>query len=205
MLWPVAVWNLGLIGISSEVWPHRASETHTLPLTLPHPDPIFCPHRPYPGNGRFGDFRRGARRARRSGRRGLWPPRSQRRHKHFIQLRTMWKPASRSKCSPSAAAAHVYSAGDRSEGLAGHGQCCLLKPCQTHGGVGKSAWGRATPSPKTSHWSATAWLRLSPAPPQWKNTNRWVRAEVFWGEQTNAVFKYDVDVTKPEMYKAWKI
>ncbi len=166
MLWPVAVWNLGLIRISSEVWPYRAGETHTLPLTLSHPDPILYPHRPYPGNGRFGDFRRG-----RGGQGGPGVEASGRwGHSRGTNISFSGAPCGSQRPVPNAA--HVYSAGDRSEGVAGHGQCCLLKPCQTHGGVGKSAWGKATPSPKTSHWNATACLRFSPAPPQWKNSPR---------------------------------
>lgn len=60
----------------------------------------------------------------------------------------------------SAAAARVYSAGESGE------QCCLLKPRQPRSRVAMSAWGKATPSPKTSHRSVTAWVHLIKAPPQ---------------------------------------
>lgn len=75
----------------------------------------------------------------------------------------------------------VYSTGERNEGVAGHRQCCLLKPCQAHSGVGKSAWGRATPSPKTSHSSATAWLCITPEPPRPKEPGRFpATLELVW-------------------------
>ncbi len=156
MLWPVAVWNLGLIGISSEVWPHRASETHTLIRRPASSWPHFLPTSPLPRKWQIWWLPQGGEEGKAVRASRPLAAEVTAEAQTFHSARTMWKPASRSKCSPSAAAAHVYSAGDRSEGLAGHGQCCLLKPCQTHGGVGKSAWGRATPSPKTSHWSATA-------------------------------------------------
>lgn len=53
--WPVAGWNLGLIrGLTSESW------WNPYPLAV-YPDPVCCPYHPYPGNGRFGDFCRGAK------------------------------------------------------------------------------------------------------------------------------------------------
>lgn len=63
----------------------------------------------------------------------------------------------------------VYSAGERNEGVAGHRQCCLLKPCQAHGGVGKSAWGRASQNftfkryrlAPSHHWTSSA--KVNPA------------------------------------------
>lgn len=176
--WPVVGWNLGLIRISSEVWPHRASETHTLSLTLPYPDPILCPHHPYPGNGRFGDFRGGQRGpvAEASGHRG---------HSGGTNISFSAAPCGTQHPAPNALPQCLLYRGEERGG--GRTQTMLpfkALPSPQWGGevwVGKSAWGRATPSPKTSHSSATAWLCISPEAPRPKEPGRFpATLELVW-------------------------
>lgn len=198
----MASWNLGLISISSEVWPHRAGETHTLSLTLPYPDPILCPHHPYPGNGRFGDFRGGQRGpvAEASGHRG---------HSGGTNISFSAAPCGTQRPAPNALPHCLLYRGEERGG--GRTQTMLpFKALPSPQWGGEVCMGQSNTFSQNFTFKRYCLALYHSRTSSAKGTrpfpcDSWVSLEVFWGEQTNAVFIYDVDITKPAMYKAWKI